>query len=184
MSNQHPSFEELEKARKEYLDLHHQYWLDNDLFTFKWWLLLFITMVPWIVWWKIADKKEITHILLFGLFVGIESVLIDIFLTNLRVWAYITRILYLLQPILLPYDLTILPIIYMLLYQKFIQWKSFLIAITLMALLLTFVLEPTLEWMKINKEYNFPSIYSLALYILIAIFSKWIVEKIVANESS
>lgn len=184
MFNQYPSFEELEKARKGYLDLHREYWLNHDLFSFNWWLLIFISIIPWIVWCKMVDKKKLTQILLYGLFIGVESILLDICLTNLMVWAYVNRITYLLQPILLPYDLTIMPVVYMLIYQKFTKWKTFLIASISISVIFTFVLEPTLEWMKIYKEYNFPSIYSLSLYILIAIFSKWIVERIVATSNT
>lgn len=179
-TNQHPSFEELEKVRKEFLDLEREYWVQNDLFSFDWWFLFLLSIILWIVWWKFADKKNLTQISLYGLFVGIESVLLNVTLTNSMVWGYQNTLFYLFSPILVPYDLAMMPVVYMLAYQKFIKWKTFLIANISISVVFTFVVEPTLEWLKIYKEYNFPSIYSLLIYILIAIVSKWIVEKIVA----
>jgi hypothetical protein len=106
----YPSFDKLEEVRKGYLDLYREYWLNEVLFSFDWWLLLAISIIPWIVWWKVVDIHKLTPILLYGFFVAMESVL--------------------------------LPVIYMLIYQKCTQWK---------------------------------------VYILIAIFSKWIVDKIVVG---
>lgn len=181
MTNQHPSFEELEKARKEYLEVAREYWLKHDLFSFDWWLLLIISVVPWLVWWKFVDKKRLTQILLYGFFVSAESVMLNISLTNSMVWGYQNIVFYLFSPVLFPYDFTMMPVVYMLVYQKCIKWKTYLFASISISVIFTFVVEPLLEWMKIYREYKFPSIYSFALYLLIAVVSKWIVDRIVST---
>lgn len=181
MTNQHPSFEELEKVREEYLNLERAYWYQHDLFSFDWWFLLILSIIPWIVWWKLVDEKRMLQILLYGLFVAIESALLNITLTNLMVWGYQNKLFHLLSPVLFPYDFTMMPVVYMLVYQMFVRWSTFLIANIFISAIFTFGVEPLLEWMKIYKEYNFPSLYSFSLYYLIAIVSKWIVDRIVAK---
>ncbi|QGQ94040.1 hypothetical protein EHS13_03495 [Paenibacillus psychroresistens] len=177
----YPSFDKLEEVRKGYLDLYHEYWLNNVLFSFDWWLLLTISIVPWIIWWKIVDKSKLTQIVLYGFFVSMEAVLLDIFLTNLIKWGYQSTFIYLLQPISSPYDLSFLPVVFMLIYQKFAKWKGYLITCISVSAVLTFILEPLLDWMNIIKKYNISFFYLFLFYTLIAISSKWIVAKIAAG---
>jgi hypothetical protein len=177
----YPSFDKLEEVRKEYLNLYREYWLNHVLFSFDWWLLLIISVVPWIVWWNIVNRKKLTQILLYGFFVAMQAVLLDITLTNLIKWGYESTLTYLLQPISSPYDLSFLPVIYMLIYQKCLKWKAYLIASVSLSVVLAFVLEPLLEWINIIEKYNISFFYLFAFYILIAISSKWIVDRSAAG---
>lgn len=171
-----PSFQEVEEARKTFLDLQHRNWLENNLFSFDWWLLLFLLITPWMIWWRLANRKMLLPLLLYGMVVALESILLDLALANSIAWGYPKRLLDFFSPILLPYDLTVLPVIFMLLYQYFSSWKGFIISQIITAALFSFVVEPLLEWMEIYQTYTWNSLYSFPLYILVAIIPKLIID--------
>lgn len=43
---------------KQYREVRTEYWLNENLFTFSWWILLVTTAGIFIVWLIILDKKE------------------------------------------------------------------------------------------------------------------------------
>jgi hypothetical protein len=43
---------------KQLSNIIYENWVHFDLFTWQWWLLLGLTIVPWFIWWKIVDKKN------------------------------------------------------------------------------------------------------------------------------
>lgn len=159
-----------------------QYWLKNEVFTLTWWILLTITVLPWFLWWKYVDKKRITHIFLYGLCVVVIVTLLDILGRNRTLWTY----WYELQP-LTPHlevaDYTILPITYMMIYQYFAKWKSFLLVDTCFSLISSFIIEPTAVWLGIYSEINWKHIYSFPIYILIGIVCKLATDKLISIEA-
>jgi hypothetical protein len=71
------SYEDVQKARKTLSDESFQHWIHYDLLTWKWWILLILTIVPWFIWFKIVEKKRVHEILAFGLIISILAVLLD-----------------------------------------------------------------------------------------------------------
>lgn len=62
-----PSYEDVKKARESLKDLAFEHWIQDDLFTWKWWLLVAATIIPWILWLIFHDKKRTFEILSCGL---------------------------------------------------------------------------------------------------------------------
>lgn len=170
-------FKEIINLQKQLTNLEHQYWMDNVVFTFNWWVLLCIFIAPWLIWWKLVDKRRIREILLYGFIIMVlSSVLDDIGVSSL-LWAYPYQLLQILDR-LNAIDLTVLPIMYMLIYQYFYKWNSFLIAHVLLALFSAFVAEPILVQMNIYMPLLWKSVYSFPIYILIAVVVKLFTDKI------
>jgi hypothetical protein len=51
-----------------------EHWLNNEVFTWVWWLYIAITVISAIVWLKYVSKKRIVEITLFGLFIAASAV--------------------------------------------------------------------------------------------------------------
>jgi hypothetical protein len=157
-------------------DMLNEYWINETLFTFNWWLLLTVTIGLTITWWILLDKQRIIEILLYGFTVSITASFSDLIGIHLMAWAYP----YSLEPFPAMFEIHILsmPIIYMLVYQFFTRWKSFFIAIVITAFTFAFILEPLLIWLGIYEVYGWHHIYSFPNYILIGVFFKWLVNKL------
>ena len=169
------SFSEIREIEKKFHDLQYDYWLHHDLFQWQWWFLLIMTIIPWIAWWKLVDKRKLVEILLFGLIVMIIAIFFDLIVSNHMLWGYPHRIHWSLHPILLPYDITFIPVIYMIIYQRYPNWINFTIGMVLLSAVFSWIAEPLLEWMGLYQKYTWKAIYSFPNYIWIGLLTKWLV---------
>jgi hypothetical protein len=65
---------ELEKQLVQ-MKIHH--WLEQDLFTLRWWLLFAVLVIPWTIWWKFVDRACILQITLLGMLILIFASYLD-----------------------------------------------------------------------------------------------------------
>ncbi|MDR4947090.1 CBO0543 family protein [Neobacillus cucumis] len=177
MKATYPSYGEIQKIENKLADMKNEYWLHHDLFTFQWWLLLIIFILPWIVWWRYVDKNRLKEIVLFGcLLMHLVGLLDDIGVTA-HLWSYPYKLVQAI-PRLAPIDYGILIVAHMTVYQFFGKWKSFIIVNLVMATIFTFIFEPFTVWIDIYKLDNWKYIYSLPIYVAKAVFVKWLVQRI------
>lgn len=172
--------EDLINIERQLSNMMYDNWIQYQLFTWQWWLLLGLTFIPWMIWWKIVNKHRIQELLLFGFFVSFVAAFLNIYGWNRHMWVYPIQLLPICNP-LLTVDFTVIPIAHMLVYQYFRAWKSFLLAGTILAFCFAFIAEPTLSWMGIYKAIKWKHSYSLPFYIGNAIIGKWVVEKLKPN---
>jgi hypothetical protein len=172
-----PSFEEIMKVQNRAIEMQIQDWIHNDLFSYQFWLLIMLLVVPWFVWWKLVDRKRHVEILLYGLLVATLVTIIDELGAQLNLWEYPIDIEPLF-PRMIPINLTVFPVIYMFIYQYFSKWKSFLIANVALAAVLSFIAENIFEWLGIYELIKWENYYSFPIYIIVALFLKWLMKLI------
>lgn len=172
-----PTWDEITKLRKQIWDMLLDYWISNTLFSFNWWFLLTTMIAIFIVWLWFLDKKRIIEIVTYGLLISSFGFILDIMGVTMVLWSYPERLIPIMTPILEIHKMH-MPIFYMLVYQYFHTWKSFLIAITMTAIVFAFVLEPLLVWLGIYEIYHWKYIYSFPIYIILGAVIKWLVIKL------
>lgn len=99
--------------------------------------------------------------------------------TDLNLWYYPFKIVPVF-PQIVPVNYAVLPVTFMLIYQYFPSWRSYIKAMLIMAALYSFVAEPALAYLGIYKLLRWQYYYSFPLYMLIAVSHRWLVEKILA----
>ncbi len=156
-------------------------WLHHDLFTWQWWLLVFVLIIPWFIWWHYVDRKRIVEISLFGAIVLIISSFLDAVLTELGLWCYDYQVIPL-WPRLISADFSVLPITYMFIYQYFKEWRDFFLILILMGAVFTFIGEPVLIWFKIYKIHHWEHIYSFPIYIVLGLFTRNLIGTLADKE--
>lgn len=177
LTHDSPSYEEVMEERKKFLALFREYWLDHAFLTWQWWSLLITTILFWILWWKFVDKTRTQLILNFGLIVAIISLILDMIGINHVAWSYPIRLYWAFIPPLLPFDLTYVPVSFMLVYQRCGNTLgSFLIAFAIVSAFFSFVIEPFLNLIGVYKTYTWKYVYSFPVYILTACISKFLVH--------
>lgn len=181
MSTGYPSFEEILSVQNIVVQMQIRQWTHHDVFSLQFWFLMLLMFVPWYIWWKLADKKRLRELLLYGSLVSTVVTILDEIGCQLNLWEYVYDIEPLF-PRLLPVNLTILPVTFMLVYQFFPKWKYFLTAHALVAAVLSFIAEPVLVWMRIYVMFQWKHIYSFPFYILIPLLLKWLMTVIKAKE--
>ncbi|WP_432665438.1 CBO0543 family protein [Wukongibacter baidiensis] len=171
------TFNDILKLHKKLANLEHQYWKDHVVFSLNWWILLITFILPWLIWWKICDKKQIKELLLYGSFIMIVGSTFDDLGRALSLWAYPYELVQVADR-LNSVDFSALPVCYMVIYQFFPKWKSFAISNLIFSLCCAFILEPFLVWLGIYRTLTWKYIYSFPIYFAIAIIGKLIISKL------
>ncbi len=162
-----PGVEEQWKLSSDRLDE----WLQNEVFSFKWWVLLVLFILMAVLWWKLADKTRLSELFLYTAFIVIYIIVLDELGEELSLWYYTVDLIPWFPPIT-AVDISCMPLVYMLIYQRFKTWKSFIIATVIMSVVFCFIFEPIFDWVGIYKMLTWKSYYGLPLYFLIAVASK------------
>ena len=172
----YPPYEEVLRARQLLSDVSYQHWLHDEFLTWKWWLLLALTVLPYFVWWRIADKRRLHELLLYGLLMGMLAVITDDIGTQLLWWSYPDKLLQMVPP-LFPADIVLVPVAFMTLSQYVSGpfWR-FLVANALLGALLAYVGEPIFIALEFYRLHTWRLSYSFAWYIVAAVTARAIVR--------
>jgi hypothetical protein len=162
--------DEVLKVEKEFYDTLQAYWREHNFLKPKWWLLVILSILPALIWWKLVNRKFIIQITAFGLFYGVAAIILDSMGSNMLVWTYPIRLTPYLYPQLYPYDVGLVIIPFMLVYQRWgNHFKKFLFFGGILSLFLAFVAEPTMELLGIYQEFTWKNIYSFPIYWLLSV---------------
>ena len=164
------------KIISNHLSIEH--WIKYEVFTWQWWIGIAFVLIPPLLWWKLVDRRRLLEITVFGLIVNISAIIIDVVGSAFVLWNYTIRLL----PLSLCFcvDFFLLPIIYMLIYQRYLAWKQFLVASTTVALALAFIVEPLAVYIKQYQLISWHYIYSFPIYVLIVVLAKLIADKLLS----
>lgn len=171
------------KSTLELNELHHNFvkqdinhWLNHELFSWNWWLLVAFTVIPWIIWIMIVDRRRLLEILLFGTLIIISTSYLDTVGFDLIFWVYPFRLIPI-GTLAIPFDISMVTVTYMLMYQFFNSWKSYSKALIFMAIIFAFIGEPVSIVLNLVYYIQWKYYYSFLYYIVIGILVKVIVNK-------
>ncbi len=171
-----PSMQDIMNAQEEISTLRWYYWKNEIVFSPQWWFILTFLFILIFVWLRLLDRSRILPILLFGLITLTIASLLDTVGGELQLWEYPKMVLPW-GPRVICIDLMI-AIFFMLLYQFFKKWSSFLIAAVCLSAIFSFVFEPSAIYMGIYFPLTWSNLYSFPIYILLSACIKLIVEKV------
>ncbi|MBB5172280.1 CBO0543 family protein [Texcoconibacillus texcoconensis] len=170
------TWDDIVELSQQLKEANFDYWLNENVFTFNWWLLFVLSVSLFIIWIAILDKKRVVEVVTYGLMVALTAEVLDVFGVSFMLWGYPYKATPLVPPIL-TIHLGMMPYLYMMVYQKFTGWKSFNSVMLLLAIVFAFVLEPILIWLQIYEMYQWEHIYSFPFYFIIGVIFKWLVQK-------
>lgn len=176
MEKSFPSFDEVQKIREKLRNMSYEHWIHDDFLTWKWWLLLALAILPWVIWWKIVDKNRAHEILLYGCLIGIFTVILDNLGTELLWWEYPDKLFQMIPP-MFPVDLTLVPVMFMVIFQIFTSFKPFLIANLIWGVFAAYIIEPVFVWLGYYQLTGWHPTYSIVFYMVATTLSRWIVIK-------
>lgn len=171
------------KAALRTVDKHHEnvkqdinHWINHELFTWNWWILVLFIVIPLIIWLLVVDRKRMLEFLLVWTLVIIPTSYLDAIGVDLKFWVYPVQFIPI-TPRAIPFDIFMVGITYMLLYQFFSSWKAYLMALFIMAFTFAFIGEPISHLLNLVYYIKWKYYYSFLFYIFIGITVKGIVNK-------
>lgn len=162
-----PIYDSVVNINKDMIDV----WSVHIVFAWRWWLGILQTIIPWIIWIKIRDKKHTGRLLLVGLLVAIISESLDNVGLCLGFWYYEWKPTPVI-PNYVPWNFALFPVSIMLLLQFKSNQYIFIKAISF-ALFSAFICEPFYHWLGIYMIKDWKYWYSFVIYIpLFLLYSK------------
>jgi hypothetical protein len=165
--------------RKQMKQINYDLYMHHILFSFKWWVILFIVILLLFIWWKLVDKKRFPEIALTGFVTAIITAISDNIGLEMVLWAHPLQLFGLIRNIH-ELELVIVPISFMLLYQYFVGWKKYIIAVTTYAIFAAYIIIPFSVRFGTYKIINWKYTYSFVVFIIMGIMIKFIVEIIMS----
>lgn len=140
-----------------------------NLFTTRWWFVIAIIAIAYVIWWKYVDKSRLSQILLFGSFIAVFRVIMDDAGASqtLSLWVYSVKPLPLGHALFLN-DLTLVPLGFMLVYQYCQTWKNFILWSIIAETGFSFLFLPLLVSLDILRMYNWQYHFTFVIMITVA----------------
>ncbi|MGE5395986.1 MAG: CBO0543 family protein [Chitinophagales bacterium] len=176
------SYVKVLEAQRVLSDLNNKEWLTHGIHRWTWWFLLFWTIFPLFIWWKYTDRSRFLEISFFGLIVSLTAGILDSVGVHTLLWSYPDALLPI-PPNFFPIDYITIPVIFMLVYQKYPHWKGFVIASTVISSFLSLILDPIINWMNLYQPLSWHYYYSIPVFIIMVSFCK-LITAIIVNQNT
>lgn len=176
-----PLWKQQIKLRIDLREINLKVWSETNLFSPVWWGMLVLFFVLWFTWWKLVDKTRLLEIVAFGLLVSLLTTVTDTIATQEVIWGYPNKLTPFSPPILFE-DLCVLPVLFMFIYQYFTGWKAFAKALLVLALIMSFIIEPLGVRFDIFELNHWKYIYSFPVYLFNGFLLRWIICRIISRQ--
>ena len=150
-------------------------WKNEILFTWQWWLLLALSVLPWIIWYLIRDKESTGRLLYAGFCVMVISTFLDFIGIAAGLWEYPLKLIPFIQS-LAPWNVTLLPVVTMITLQFMPRIRPLIKAVIYSASG-SFILQPVSQWLGLYKPNGWKDYYSFPVLITIYLISNFLVSK-------
>ncbi|HWR42263.1 CBO0543 family protein [Sporomusa sp.] len=181
MTDSSMQYNEILAVQSQLHELQYKHWLHHELFTYQWWALVVLLIIPWIIWWKLVDKTKTAIILAYGIYIMFVVTAMDAIGSALQLWIYPIKLLPII-PDSIGINWGLLTVAHMLVYQYFPRWKSFIVAESIFAAVLAFLGEPFAEWYGVYTPLQWEHISSFPIYLMKAVIGKWLIERLVFHK--
>ena len=146
----------------------YRYWFTDIVFTWRWWVGVVLTILPWIVWTIIKDKNNTARLLFVGLVASLVATTLDNVGIAFGLWYYHYNV----TPFfitLIPWDLSLFPVGIMLILQIKPNINKYIKAL-LFAFFTSFVFEPFFVWIGMYQTIHYKCWYSFFVYVPLYLF--------------
>lgn len=182
MNSYDPLLDEITALKKQLHDLFVKHYLERELFHVSWWISLAMFTVPLVVWWRMVDRKRLREIMIFGFACNMIATLLDILLSDYVMWEYTVTILPQ-TSMLTPVDYAVVPVVGMVLYQRFPRWGAFLLASAIASAVMSFVCEPVAVALGLYRLLKWKYVFSFPIYIAMYAAVKFFTERVLRREA-
>ncbi|TYR80739.1 hypothetical protein FZC66_10245 [Priestia megaterium] len=158
-------------------NLRWEIWLKHTLFTWQWWMLLCVCLVMVFLFFTLVKKEKLLEsVAYFGLIYVINKNLDDI--ATAMNWYDYRMQLEPIIPTMLPANLFIIPLGLSIIYQRSEKWKSFLIAVGVFSVFVSYIALPFMKMVDIYLEKAWNANWSFISLVLMAILSKAVIDRV------
>lgn len=148
-------------------------WQNHIVFTWRWWLVTGLLVVPWGIWMLLRKKDSTNRLLYSGFFVFLMTLFLDSVGLSYGLWNYLVTPLPYIHTFFLPWDLTMFPVITMLFLQYQPHVSPYIKALVY-SLAISFIAEPIFVWMRIYTPIHWMHYDSVPFYFVIYLIAHFV----------
>lgn len=159
--------EQLASEFSAYIGHLYDYWKTNSLWTWRWWLAVFLSVAPWVLWGIVRKKDSTLRLLSAASFAASVAIFFDTAGVVAGFWHHPVKIAPLpLFSCLFPWDYSVIPVSVMLLLQLMPKWRPPAKAAAYAAAG-AFIAYPAATWLGYvaGKRWLLPALFAF-LYVL------------------
>lgn len=175
MMQNYPSAEQIAEMVRLLTQARIENWLGESVGSWHWWVLFGVSTLPWLFWIKHADRRQIHELTLFGVLMILGALTLDQLGYELSLWSYPFSFIPIF-PHLASADYTVLPVVYMLVYQYYPTWRSFFWVSVGIAFAFSFLAEPLLSKLGFYVLIKWAYWASFIIYIPLGLSARWITK--------
>lgn len=156
-------------------------WLAEDVFSLRWWGMVVLITLSYLLCFSLLDKRRLSRIFLFGSLLAIGITVYETVGVSFVFWFCATPILPIV-PCLFAADLTVLPLYYLLVFQYTTTWRQFSIWNLITVSIFSLILQPLLVYFGIYELDNWLSVYNIPMLFALAMLARAITLLIIGIE--
>ena len=160
-------YEMIHQARSTLHALVLEKWLTEDVFSLRWWSMVGLVAISYLICFSLFDKKRISVLFLFGSLLTVGASVYETVGVNFVLWFCATPIFPIVPCLFVPY-LTVLPVYYMLIFQYTTTWRQFSLWNFIAVSIYSFILLPVFIHFRISEMDNWQPIYHIPFVFFIA----------------
>ncbi|SHH61168.1 hypothetical protein SAMN02745823_00471 [Sporobacter termitidis DSM 10068] len=164
--------------QKQLTELRVQRWLDDELFSPLWWILIAAMIALVVLWWVLIRREKILEVSLFAFLAAVIYMGICEYGEELTLWDFPTDIIAYF-PTLSAINFVLLGLGFSLLYQYFEQTMSFAWAAAVFSAAVCFGADPLLSAAGLYRLVRWHYFESLPIYFASAVLVRTAVVRIV-----
>jgi hypothetical protein len=157
----------IHQARIALHELVMEKWLAEDVFSLRWWSMVGLVALSYLICFSLFDKRRISKLFLFGSLLTVGAAVYETIGVNFVLWFCATPIFPIVPCLFVPY-LTVLPVYYMLIFQYTNTWRQFSLWNLIAVSVYSFVLLPVFIHFKISEMDNWRPVYHIPFLFVIA----------------
>jgi len=146
-------------------------WITQVIFSWRWCFGIVLSILPWVIWVKIRDKKDTVRLLFVGLVVMLTTGTMDSLGLSYNAWHY-NWLVFPLTTLFVPYDYSMFPVGIMLILQ--FNPKINVYIKTVVFALFIVILEQIFIWLGMYDPQSWKAWYSFIIYIPLYLFYNYI----------
>lgn len=159
-------------------------WRNHVLFTWKWWLVVCLSVIPWFLTFFFLKKEKRKQYFISSIILMVITSFLDISGLTYDLWRYYVTPM----PILggfFPWNFSIIPIFFIISYEVFSNLSP-MVKSVIVALMYAYIGEPIADFLGLTRHHQWRHTYSVPIYIglyLISYYGGLIVSQKISSNS-
>lgn len=159
-----------------------EYWSEEVVFSFRWWLLMALILLSLIVWYRSLNKSSLHEATLFAGLASIVTLALYEYGLELTLLDFNYNVIPIFPP-LSSLEFLLFPLIFSYVFQHFNSKKRYIKASLAASAILSFVINPLLSWGEYYILLHWSYFYDFVVLFLLALLLRMLANKIISVQN-